>query len=144
MYLALEDSIRRLKSRSRKIMAGMGIASSAGMCTVNEWPRADQGGVQAIERWLDEHQDARLVMIDTLAKARRMVMGRKGTPYQDDYEAMEDFQRIGLQRNISVLVIHHTRKPVRGLIVELYLRENGTIRDPRPNDWYDRMVRRMG
>src|SRR5260370_41601448 len=50
LYLALEDSIRRLKSRSRKIMAGMGIASSPGMCPVNEWPRPDQGGAQTIQR----------------------------------------------------------------------------------------------
>jgi len=29
------------------------------------------------------------------------------------------------------------------LLLEMYLRERGVIRDPRPNDWYDRMHRRF-
>ena len=36
-----------------------------------QWPRADKGGLAAIEDWIQQHEQARLVIIDTWPKFRR-------------------------------------------------------------------------
>jgi len=113
LYLALEDTARRLKKRSSMLLAGMGIADHKPLCIVNTWPRADKGGTAAVNAWLDTHPDARLVIVDTLAKARRLVKNGDSS-YQADYQAMDDFQKIGLERGISVVLNTHTRKPAKG------------------------------
>jgi predicted ATP-dependent serine protease len=75
LYLALEDNHRRLQSRIRKLrmldaMAHKPVPDRLHLAT--EWPRANEGGIDAIRAWIDAHAGARLVIVDVLAMFKAM------------------------------------------------------------------------
>ena len=105
-YLALEDNLRRLQSRLRKLLHD-GAAPNR-LELVTQWPRLDDGGLEALEEWLIAHPDARLVIVDTLEKIRGKRAGKN--PYGEDYQAVEPLLSSAARHNVAVLIIHHLRK----------------------------------
>jgi hypothetical protein len=103
LYLALEDNLRRLQRR----LAAMRIEAPPRLDLAIAWPRSDQGGIEHIEGWLRDHPNARLVMVDTLARIRPVV---RDTGYLPDYAALEPLQQLAGQHAVGTLVIHHQRK----------------------------------
>jgi hypothetical protein len=107
LYLALEDTPRRLQSRMGKILGDA--PAPAGLTLLTEFPTLPAGGVEAICGWLDTRPDARLVVIDVFAKVR----GNSApgvNPYDADYAAMGRAKRIADQYGIAVILVHHLRK----------------------------------
>jgi hypothetical protein len=109
LYLALEDGHRRMQSRMTKLLPKSCGKWPDKFHYATQWPRADQGGVEKIEKWCDEHPDARLVVIDVLAKFRSPSRG-KNNAYEQDYAALSKLQELATRRSITILVVHHTRK----------------------------------
>ncbi len=68
LYLALEDSPRRLQSRLRMLLAGE--QPPAGLHLETEWPRLDEGGTEALDVYLGRHPEARVVLIDVWPRIR--------------------------------------------------------------------------
>ncbi len=66
-------------------------------------------GLGDIEHWLQEHTEARLVIIDTLAKVRA-ARARNGNAYDEDYAAVSGLQRLAAKYGVAILLIHHQRK----------------------------------
>src|SRR5271165_2416969 len=65
LYLALEDGPRRLQRRITKLLPTFSITWPQGLEIATEWPRADQGGLAAIEQWLTKpNKSRRLVIVD--------------------------------------------------------------------------------
>jgi len=85
LYLALEDNKPRLQRRLRKLGAEGHRVRGLGMAT--RWPRIGKGCEEALEEWLAYSPDARLVVIDTLAKIRPPASGNNS--YAEDYRALE-------------------------------------------------------
>lgn len=109
LYLALEDTPRRLKSRLEKITAGDHPAGLDRLTVATECPPLPAGGDQRIADWLDNHRDARLVMIDVLSKIRGMPA--PDTPqYDRDYAAVTRAKRLADDYGVAIVVVHHTRK----------------------------------
>jgi hypothetical protein len=106
LYLALEDNPRRLQSRLKKLLPGG--AAPEGLELATAWPRLGDGGLDALEAWLNTHPDARLVVIDTLAKFRAAQAGKN--LYKEDYEAVEPLVELAAHHNVAVLIVHHLRK----------------------------------
>jgi hypothetical protein len=73
-----------------------------------KWPRANQGGIEAIDKWCEAHPEAQLVVIDVLAKFRAPSTGKN--VYMEDYAAVSALQELASRRSIAIFVIHHTRK----------------------------------
>ena len=69
----------------------------------------DQGGLEQLETWLDQHPDARMIVIDVFKKVRQK-MTKETRLYDADYEAALPLQELAGRRQIAILVIHHTRK----------------------------------
>lgn len=111
LYLALEDSDRRMHSRLRKHDADfvLDAQSLARFHYVTQWPRVDADGGAALEEWLKAHPDARLVVVDVLERFRAP-RSPKGNLYSEDYAAMRVIKTLADKFRISVLVVHHTRK----------------------------------
>jgi hypothetical protein len=109
LYLALEDSERRLQNRITKLLPTFGGKWPQRFCYATRWPRADQGGVKEIDRWCEKHPDARLVVIDVLAKFRAPTTNGRNV-YEQDYAALSQLQELATRRAITILVVHHTRK----------------------------------
>ncbi len=109
LYLALEDSPKRLHERVKRLLRGQPAPHALQLGT--DWPRLDQGGVRLLEVWRRAHPGARLLILDTFAKIRGRA--KSGTLYGDDYASLEEVQRLAHAYEMAVLVIHHTGKESR-------------------------------
>lgn len=107
LYLALEDTPRRLQSRMGKVLAGK---QAPPTLTLDTWcPPLPQGGDAYIAHWLDANPDARLVVIDVFAKVRGLSpVG--SSAYDADYSAIGRIKRIADAYGVAVLLVHHVRK----------------------------------
>ncbi|MCG3041934.1 AAA family ATPase [Streptomyces sp. S1A] len=107
LYLALEDTPRRLQTRMRKLLGGR--PAPAGLTLVTECPPLPQGGNEAIAGWLDNHPDARMVVIDVFAKMRGP-SAPGASAYDADYAAVGHAKRIADHYGVAVVLVHHVRK----------------------------------
>jgi hypothetical protein len=107
LYLALEDGKRRLKNRLQQILGNGTVPAKLDIAT--EWNRLDEGGLEALEEWLQSHPDARLIVIDTLKRVRPKGNGRAQL-YDNDYEAIAPTADLARRYGVSIVFIHHTRK----------------------------------
>ncbi len=108
LCLALEDSPRRLSTRAWKLLQG---DPPPTLTFATHWPRLNEGGLDLLQLWLQGHPDARLIIIDTLAKVRGRP--RSASHYSEDYASLEAVQALAHQYSIAILVIHHTIKETR-------------------------------
>jgi hypothetical protein len=107
LYLALEDNKRRLQERMQRIMHG--VPWPERLHLTNAWPKTGAGGLDLLDEWCDAHPDARLVIVDTLARVRPIRSGR-GDLYAEDYKIGQDLKALADSHGIAVLVVHHLRK----------------------------------
>lgn len=107
LYLALEDSERRLKSRMEKLLNGR--KAPAGFDFSIAAPDMDNGLFDVLEGYLKQHPQTSLVVIDTLQRVRGAAHGREGA-YASDYREMAALKSFADQHNICLVVIHHLRK----------------------------------
>lgn len=111
LYMALEDTDRRLQSRLRKILGeGARDADLSLLDIAIEWPRLDMGGVTKLERWLQEHPNARLVVIDTFQKIRGNGASSNSNAYGADYEAVSALKLLADRYGVAILAVHHRKK----------------------------------
>lgn len=108
LVLALEDGERRIQTRLRYLTGGT-VSSRLEIAT--EWPRLDQGGLEAIDAWIALHPDARLILVDTLKMLRPATNGHNRNAYDVDYEAIQPLTKIACQR-VPIGIVHHTRKAI--------------------------------
>src|SRR5262245_60828560 len=88
LYLALEDTQRRLHGRLKAVLQGA--EAPDGLNIATEWRRSDGGGLEDLRHWLGIHVGiARLIVIDTLQKIRGARKKDAGV-YEDDYRAIAD------------------------------------------------------
>ncbi|WP_119461883.1 AAA family ATPase [Rhodospirillaceae bacterium SYSU D60014] len=109
LYLALEDTERRLQGRLRAVRQEL--PPTPRLELVTSWPRLDDGGIDALNYWLDGRPDARLIIIDTWAKVKpRQKGGRNANIYDEDYAALSPLKELADARSLCVLLVHHVRK----------------------------------
>lgn len=107
LYLALEDTPRRLQSRMRIALGDQ--PAPPGLTLSIACPPMPSGGDVQVAEWLESHPDARLVVIDVFAKVR-------GNPapgvaaYDADYAAMSRIKRVADHYGVAVVLVHHVRK----------------------------------
>lgn len=68
----------------------------------------NNGLEQQLIRFVAEHKDARLIIIDTLQKVREV--GGEKFSYASDYEIVTKLKAFSDAYRICLLVVHHTRK----------------------------------
>ena len=106
LYAALEDTPRRLQGRLRIILNGDPVPE--GLHITTSLPRgADM--VNMVSEWLDQHPDARLVVIDVIRKVTPRTGGNSNA-YLADYDAMGSLKALADKHKIAVIGVHHTRK----------------------------------
>ena len=109
IYLALEDSQRRLKDRLKKLLEPEGLSPPDGFDIYVEWPAMDEGGATKLDVLLKNNPDARIVIIDTFQKVRRSP-GRGANAYAEDYKAIGEIKTIADKHKVAIVVVHHLRK----------------------------------
>jgi len=109
LYLALEDPHRRLQARAMQLLADDWRERLGCFDYATEWARLNEGGRDALEEWLEQHPQARLVVIDTLQKVRPR-RTRNTDKYEDDYSDIAPLKELADKYHCAIVVIHHTRK----------------------------------
>lgn len=107
LYLALEDSERRLKSRMIKLLAGKN--APAGFHFATAAHDMDNGLFDELEGFLKAHPKTGLIIIDTLQRVRGAVHGKEGA-YAADYREVGGLKAFADRHGIAVLLVHHLRK----------------------------------
>lgn len=115
LYLALEDNARRLQGRLRMVLNGD--PPPEGLFLETEWPRLDEGGIDRLIAWLDDHPTARLVLIDVYPRVRPYSRDR-GNYYQADYDAASLLQALAVRYGVAIVCLYHTRKAEAADFVE--------------------------
>jgi RecA-family ATPase len=106
LYLALEDTPRRLQSRMGRILDNR--PAPHGLMLATSCPPLPEGGASAIAGWLTRNPDARMVVIDVFAKVR----GRPAavSAYDADYAAIGHAKKLADDYGVAVVLVHHVRK----------------------------------
>lgn len=122
LYLALEDTPRRLQARIGKLLGGQPAPHTLTLAT--QCPPLSQGGDEAIAAWLDRNRTARMVTIDVFAKMRGPSAPGMSA-YDADYAAVGRAKRIADAYSIAVVLVHHVRKAGAEDFLEMVSGTNG-------------------
>ncbi|MHB8894153.1 MAG: AAA family ATPase [Candidatus Geothermincolia bacterium] len=116
LYLALEDNNRRVKERIGLLRDGNPPSKGLHYITLDSrtpFRRLDSGGAEQIEQHLDKHPYCRLVIIDTWSKVKPWKRNKSQQEYDADSAAWSILHSIATKRRIAIVVLHHTRKPLK-------------------------------
>ena len=108
LYLALEDSKRRIKDRL--IRMGEDKYKHPTILLANDVPYLGFGFEESVERWIDDSENPRLIIIDTLARIKPRQGKQSGTAYDLDNELLNKLQTIAIQKNITIAFVTHLSK----------------------------------
>lgn len=114
LYLAREDSYRRLQDRISRLLGGTVSDAPSKLELLpaeHDWTGGEQGLANMTE-WAEEVGDPMLVIADTLAKVEPdMGEGARGSnAYGGNYEMMARYKEWADAHNCAVVMIHHDRK----------------------------------
>ena len=107
LYLALEDNHRRLHKRIKKLLAGR--EAPTGVYFASGWPRLDEGVVEALDAFLTEHPNIRLVIGDTLARLKPRALGKR-PQYDEDREGIDSLIPLADKHAVAIILVHHLRE----------------------------------
>ena len=122
LYLALEDDNQRLQSRLYQ-MFDMEIADQLFFAT-----RARQLGKgldEQLERFVREHPDTGLIIIDTLQKVREI--GGEAYSYASDYDIITRLKSFADCHSLCLILVHHTRKQKADDVFDMISGTNGLL-----------------
>ena len=110
LYLALEDGLRRLKTRLESVLDGSAAPGNLHLATAAQ--AIDTGLAAQMDDFMKKHADTRLIIIDVLARVRSASTARRPDGYRHDYADMAALQTIAQKYGVALVIIHHTRKMV--------------------------------
>jgi RecA-family ATPase len=107
LYLALEDTARRMKAKIETILNGY----PANDCfyLAFAWSGMDGSFFSDLEAFVQEHPDTKLVIVDTYTRIR----GKKrpgASLYEKDYNEAALLKDFADNHGLSIILIHHLRK----------------------------------
>lgn len=129
LYLALEDTARRLQTRLRKVLDDR--KAPAGLTLATSCPPLPQGGDEAIAAWIDRNRDTRMVIIDVFAKLRGMSVPGMSA-YDADYGAVGRAKKVADNYGVAVVLVHHVRKAGSDDFLSEVSGTNGLAGPPTP------------
>ena len=122
MLISLEDGPRRLQTR----LKAAGAIGGNNFHIFTEWPRGEEG-ITRLSKYLEENTDIKIVVIDTLFLLTKI---QDGNDYSQTVTIMEILKRIADDLDISIIVIHHSKKLGKdkpGNILETSLGSTGIV-----------------
>lgn len=105
LYLALEDDYHRLQERLYRMF---GTESTEDLYFSVSAGQLGNGLDEQLTRFMAEHPDTKLIIIDTLQKVREV--GGDNYSYANDYEIITRLKKFADSYGICLLLVHHTRK----------------------------------
>ena len=120
LYLALEDDYQRLQERMFRMF---GVEGTDKLHFATYAKQLGNGLDEQLDKFVREHPDTRLIIIDTLQKVREM--GGEAYSYADDYQIVGRLKQFADRKGFCLLVVHHTRKQPSGDKFDMISGTNG-------------------
>jgi len=105
LYLALEDDYSRLQERLFRMF---GIEGTDDLHFAIYAKQLNSGLEDQLQKFVREHPNTRLIIIDTLQKIREA--GGEKISYASDYEVVGKLKQLADRNSLCMLLVHHTRK----------------------------------
>ena len=105
LYLALEDDYRRLQERLYRMF---GMESAENLYFSVSAGQLGRGLDEQLTKFVVEHPDTKLIIIDTLQKVREI--GGDNYSYANDYQIITRLKNFADMHGLCLLLVHHTRK----------------------------------
>ena len=105
LYLALEDDHRRLQGRLYRMF---GMEGTDDLLFAVYAKQLGVGLEEQLKKFVREHPDTKLIIIDTLQKIREA--GGDKYSYANDYDVVGRLKRLADDCGVCLLLVHHTRK----------------------------------
>lgn len=109
LYLALEDDYQRLQERMSRMF---GVEGTDSLHFAVYAKQLGAGLDEQLEKFINEHPDTRLIIIDTLQKIREV--STDNYSYANDYEIVGRMKQFADKNGVCLLLVHHTRKQQAG------------------------------
>lgn len=122
LYLALEDDYTRLQQRLYKMY---GTESTDDLHLAIHASTLENELYAQLEKFIKEHPDTKLIIIDTLQKIR--TDGKEKYSYANDYDVVAKFKELTDRFGIALLLVHHTRKQQSDDKFEMVSGTNGLL-----------------
>jgi len=106
VYFALEDNYRRLQRRLHTLEADKLDISKLHLVTASFG--INDGLIEQTDSFIDKHTGTNLVIVDTLQHIRNSEFDKNMYAY--DYRDMTKLREITDKHDITLLLVHHTRK----------------------------------
>jgi len=104
LYISLEDPERRLQARIAKVSGG----ETGNILMINDAEVLGNGFEEQIKNQINNQPTIKFVIVDTLQKIRKIFSTQ--CSYADDYDIGGKLKALADQLDITILVVHHTRK----------------------------------
>ncbi len=121
LYLALEDSLLRLKDRMNKVLRGKVPSPNFDFSITCESINTNLVG--QLEEYITAKPNTSLIVIDTLQKIRGN-SAKGDNAYGNDYKDLSILKSFADEKNICILLVHHLRK--MGDTGDVFSRISGT------------------
>ena len=122
LYLALEDDESRLQ---RRMFRMFGVEGTSSLHFATSAKMVGSGLDEQLEKFLREHSDTKLIIVDTLQKVREAVSDSYS--YSNDYEVIGKLKQFADRHGVCVLIVHHTRKQPAGDSFEMISGTTGLL-----------------
>ena len=110
LYFALEDRPVRLQSRVHQLGVD---EPPPGMYVATSCPPLGKELLEELNRYLKQHPDIRLIIIDTLQMIRKNDGGTSGTnQYGKDTDDLSMLKKYADDRNLAIVIVHHVTKKI--------------------------------
>ena len=109
LYLALEDDYQRLQERMSRMF---GVEGTDSLHFAVYAKQLGSGLDEQLEKFIRDHPDTRLIIIDTLQKIREV--GGDAYSYANDYDIVGKMKQFADKNGVCLLLVHHTRKQQAG------------------------------
>lgn len=109
LYLALEDDESRLQ---RRMFRMFGVEGTSSLHFATSAKMIGSGLDEQLEKFVREHSDTKLIIVDTLQKVREMVSDNYS--YSNDYEVIGKLKQFADRHGVCILIVHHARKQPAG------------------------------
>ncbi len=111
LYLSLEDRLRRVQYRAKKIVTAIGGQTSERLFIAIQWPRQRTGGIEEIKKWAAQVERPVLFIVDVWQKWKPISEKKKNTnQYEEDYQFSTEVKDATDEIGCSSCIIHHTKK----------------------------------
>ena len=122
LYLALEDDYSRLQHR---LSTMFGTDGNDNFHFATKSKTLEEGLAVQLDRFMEEHDNVKLIIIDTLQKIRDV--GGDKFSYANDYNIVARLKEFCDNHEMCMIVVHHTRKMESSDSFEMISGTNGLL-----------------